>query len=575
MKILEFMRELQTYGWFRRSGILRKDTWQAWQAFLCATFGEPLDAKQLEIFRKYTARTNAPTQAFDEAWMLAGRGAGKSLAAALILTYVAAFSETMDAAPGETISAMCLASDKSQAAICFRYACAFFDRVPMLKKLERSRTAETIVLRNGATIEIHASDQASLRGRKFVCVVADEIAFWNTTSGSPNSDAEVLNAVKPRMAEGAKLIAITSPYAEAGLAFEIYDREFGRDDSGILVWFAPTTAMNPTVAQKKVDKMIALDPGKMAAEFGLCFRSDRNEFLPRELVESCIDRGVEERRYRSGLNYAAYVDVSGGRSDSFVLSVAHEETGRTWLDFLFEVEPIGGSFDPTKAVIQAAMHLKRFRLSTVTGDSYGGGTFVSLFAAQGVEYAISPWNRTEIYENLGMAIRSRGVVLLDSPKLVRQICGLRQRIGSAGVDRIDHVAGAHDDCANATGGALLLAHKNSGGYGWLDYLSGGQAEAQLADLEKLKGATNAREIQESREKAAYADTCPNCGAGRELIGEIGCEYRCRICAHQWNPRRSKRSVISAPRASMNAWRTAAAASWRAAMILTREPVARR
>jgi hypothetical protein len=47
--------------------------------------------------------------------------------------------------------------------------------------------------------------------------------------------------------------------------------------------------------------------------------------------------------------------------------------------------------------------------------------------------------------------------LLDLPRLVVQIAGLERRTAPGGKDSIDHPPGAHDDCANAAAGALLLA----------------------------------------------------------------------------------------------------------------------
>jgi hypothetical protein len=54
-------------------------------------------------------------------------------------------------------------------------------------------------------------------------------------------------------------------------------------------------------------------------------------------------------------------------------------------------------------------------------------------------------------------LNSRNVALLDSPRLVAQLCGLERRTSRGGRDIIDHAPGSHDDIANAVAGALVMA----------------------------------------------------------------------------------------------------------------------
>jgi hypothetical protein len=47
--------------------------------------------------------------------------------------------------------------------------------------------------------------------------------------------------------------------------------------------------------------------------------------------------------------------------------------------------------------------------------------------------------------------------LLDSPRLVGQLCGLQRRTSSSGKQSVDHPRNGADDLANSTCGALVLA----------------------------------------------------------------------------------------------------------------------
>jgi hypothetical protein len=62
-------------------------------------------------------------------------------------------------------------------------------------------------------------------------------------------------------------------------------------------------------------------------------------------------------------------------------------------------------------------------------------------------------------------LMSRGVVLLDSPRLITKLAQLERRTGKLGRDSVDHARGANYDLANAAAGSLVLAAKLRGGFG--------------------------------------------------------------------------------------------------------------
>src|SRR5690349_14380077 len=135
-------------------------SWERWRIFLAALFGLGLSMsdEQLEVYQRHTGRTAAPTAAFREAWVIAGRRAGKSRIAALVAVFLATMKDwSANLAPGETPTIMVLAADKRQARVIFKYAKALFVNVPMLRPLleKGAATRESLSLSNGVVIEIH------------------------------------------------------------------------------------------------------------------------------------------------------------------------------------------------------------------------------------------------------------------------------------------------------------------------------------------------------------------------------------------------------------------------------------
>ena len=66
-------------------------SWAPWRAFIATLFGLPVPLDQLELARECTGLSEAPTSPVREAWIVAGRRAGKSRIFALIAVYLATF----------------------------------------------------------------------------------------------------------------------------------------------------------------------------------------------------------------------------------------------------------------------------------------------------------------------------------------------------------------------------------------------------------------------------------------------------------------------------------------------------
>ena len=64
-----------------------------------------------------------------------------------------------------------------------------------------------------------------------------------------------------------------------------------------------------------------------------------------------------------------------------------------------------------------------------------------------------------MYIDLLPIINSRGVVLLDNDRMLRQLIGLERQTSRIGKDTVDHARGGHDDVANAAAGALVLSSR--------------------------------------------------------------------------------------------------------------------
>jgi hypothetical protein len=435
-------------------------SWSTWRAVLRAAEGLPLDADAVEVFAKVAERA-PPTRRTKELWIIAGRRAGKDSIASALATTAACADYRKYLRPGERAVVMCLAVDRDQARIVLRYIQAYFREIPLLQPLAVRETPDGLELNNGVDIIVATNSFRATRGRTLACVVLDEVAYWRSEE-SANPDLEVYNAILPGLVTlpGATLVGISSPYRRSGLLFDRWRKFYGKDDPDTLVVKGPSRVFNETLPQSVIDAALARDEEAASAEWMAEWRSDLADFVDRAVVDAAVIAGRHELPPIQGCIYHAFVDPSGGSSDSMVLAAAHrDKQGNAILDAIRERRPPSS---PENVVEEFAALLKSYRCNKVVGDRYAGEWPREQFRKQGITYETSERVKSAIYLDSLPLLNSAKVELLDHPRLIAQLCSLERRTARGGRDSIDHAPGGHDDVANSALGALLLASGKAG-----------------------------------------------------------------------------------------------------------------
>jgi hypothetical protein len=388
--------------------------------------------------------------------MVIGRRGGKSFAMSLLACYLAVFKDWRKyLSPGERAIVLLVAADREQAKILHRY-CQGILNPQLLQSSVLNVTASEIELKGGVTIEVVTRSYRTVRGRSVCVAVLDELSFWRDDD-SANPHSAVLNAVRASMAtfgSDAMVIAGSSPYARRGVLWDAFRRWYGSNDARNLVWRAATRVMNPTVPQEFIDAKFERDAASAGAEYDAQFRSDIAEFVALEVLEACTPAGLFEIPPASNVPYVAFVDPSGGSSDSMALAISHrDQDGTLVLDCVRETM---APFQPETVVADFCETLAAYGISTVVGDRYAGLWPAEQFAKRGIMYVPAEKSKSDIYRDMLPILNSRQCQLLDIKRLTMQLHGLERRAARGGRDSIDHGPGQHDDVANSVAGSLVL-----------------------------------------------------------------------------------------------------------------------
>jgi hypothetical protein len=448
-------------------------SWDRWRAVLKAAFALPMTRRERVAFAEVAGDRSPPRHRVKELICCVGRGGGKNSIGGALATYIATTGDFTRLRPGEAATVICLATDKSQAAIAFNYARALLEETPLLSPLIRRVDGDRITLRNGAEIRVVTNNTRAPRGLTIPAAIEDESAQWyGADYASTHQDVEVDNAVSPglmRFPDSLKIV-ISSTHRRAGLLYDKFAKHYGKDDDDVLVVLGTSLQFNPTLDSVEIDRQLALDPEKAGAEYLSRWRDDLTNFIDRALVEAAIDHGVTIRPRRDGVGHVGVVDPSGGRSDAFTAAIGHREGDALVIDALFEKRP---PFDMDQVIDEIALLMRHYRVSSVRGDNYGADLTVAAFKRHGIAYKPlklndgegnqGRLNRSEIYLNAVGLFTAGRVRLPDNPRLVHQLISLERRAArSSGHDAVDHPAGGHDDLANAACGCLVaLAGKSA------------------------------------------------------------------------------------------------------------------
>jgi hypothetical protein len=436
------------------------DSWQSWLVWLKAVFALPMTDSELQTFRQCTGRQNPPTKEPSELYSIVGRRGGKSFISSLTAVFIACFSsfkQYLNA--GEKAAILVLARDRDQAKIVFSYVSGILHAVQPLANMIVVERADEIELDNGVIIMVKTSDFRAIRGLTVAAAILDEVAFWDSEGISP--DHEVLTALRPATSTipGSRLICISTPYSQSGSLYEAYKEHYGQDDEHTLVWVADTRTMNPTIDQALIQRELERDPEGAQAEWLATFRTDLQAAFSPESLEACTIKGRDELPASPIIQYQAFVDPSGGKNDSFSLSIAHKSDDKAVIDL---VRAWDSPFNPKEVTSEISKVLKSYGVLSVTGDRFAAEWPIAEFYEHGITYQQCEVNKSELYLSFVPVTNSHGVELLDDKRLLTQLRRLERKRGRAGKDTVDHPPRLHDDLANSVAGVSFLLSQKVG-----------------------------------------------------------------------------------------------------------------
>jgi hypothetical protein len=235
-------------------GITSGSSWYSWRVVLIAAAGEELTDDERAEFKRLTHRDREPGQMCSELIVIAGRRGGKSTAMCVYAIWVACLCDHRSVlAPGELGIVLMVSRDQRVSRMLIHRIAEMMMLSEPLGSMVVNRTQDTVELSNHVRIELRPASYINLRGPTYLCILADEVAFWFTSTDFANPDTEILAAAKPGLLTSAgPLVMISSAYSQTGVLYDSWRQYFGPSGPpDIIVAYGTSRDFNPSLDRSR------------------------------------------------------------------------------------------------------------------------------------------------------------------------------------------------------------------------------------------------------------------------------------------------------------------------------------
>jgi len=205
-----------------------------------------------------------------------GRGGKTRILIALYCLWRALTADLSTLGPGEDAVALIVAPNKRLARQGLRFVRGALLRTPVLASLLVAESADVLVIDrpDGQRVRIEVLPATrgggAVRGQSLVAAALDECAFFQDSTKVVN-DQDVFKAITPRILPGGMTVIASTPWAEAGLLYDLFDKNYEHPVDAIGVWAPTLLLLNTKRNREAVAREEATDPANAEREFGARF----------------------------------------------------------------------------------------------------------------------------------------------------------------------------------------------------------------------------------------------------------------------------------------------------------------
>lgn len=383
-----------------------------------------------------------PTMARRTVNAVCGRASGKSyIMLALRALHLSLTVSLATLAPGQVAAAPLVAPDMKTARETLRFILGAAKGKPEIARMLEDVNKESFSIRRPdgvVSVQVFAASVKgrAIRGRSYVCGVLEECAFFYDQDTGAVNDADIYNAISPRLLKDGQMILGSSPWAELGLLHDFHQRNYGHPIDAISV-HAPTLLLrdDPETA-RMVAQEYARDPQNAAREFGAEFMATTGEaFFDGEAIKQATDESLVLPVPRGSLIASAGADMGFSRDSAAQVVTLRDETLIT-VASIEELRPEKGKpLKPSTVVKTFAATAKGYGTEYVVADGHYRETVREHLEEFQLALITAPegaGGKAESYTAVRMKLNEGRLRLPNHERFLRQLKEVRGRPTAGG-----------------------------------------------------------------------------------------------------------------------------------------------
>lgn len=440
---------------------------------------------EVEMYEMMTStKYEYPMELKNRINFIAGRRSGKSLLAAVLALYFAIvtnYKPYLKKHPYATVLILSHSKEFSEELLelikNLIYSSPILERlldVTEQKRLRQSVFNLRVPFKDGNTVEyskvmirIGAADKRTVRGKAVCVLICDEIAFWNLSEKSVDTDEEILRAARPSLSQfqgKGYIFKLSSPGIKQGTLYNEYSKfEQKTLPNGYVIFKAPTWVWNRGISEETYREEFKVDPTGFWVEFGANFADSISNFISPDFVDACVVKGHPQlmpEAERLSVTYHAAIDAAF-KKDRFVFTIVGHSRGKIRQYVLKKWE--GSQKKPVKAsevAAQIKQICEEYDITQIYADQFAFQPLSEIFSQYGLTLEEKPFTvalKRQIFFNLKKLIHNKQIDILDDDVLVNEIKQLQVEQTNNRNIKIHHPPGGSDDAVCALAVATFFS----------------------------------------------------------------------------------------------------------------------
>jgi len=347
--------------------------------------------------------------------------------------------------------------------------------------IEEGRTKELIP--GSIVIQCGHSNSNSLMGSGVICLIFDELAYFNDGAGKSGGEKVVGDLIPNTMAfkhpngeAAGKVVQISAPSGKSGIFYNNYRNAFtgGEAAKSSMAFQFPTWDVNPNMQREDFDKEYKKNETEARMRYGAEFSGTLSTlFFPTDIIDECVDFNLYQVE-KGSRNIRYYLHVDPALSNhNYALVLLHQdsfmnrETGghdrKIFIDHVKVWNPHKLGEIQISEVEKYIIDLnKRFNIVSITYDAFNSASSLQNFRKKSLPASRTPFRSSYkqlIYTELRDLVIGRNIYLPPNEELIGEFKGLKCAMAAKGFRIFPDPDSAYptDDILDCIAGAAHMA----------------------------------------------------------------------------------------------------------------------